>query len=60
MATMPEPTIPSPLNRDASNGVLLHDRVEDRPELPPGTFARLPDGTLLCIARRERNRPFTL
>jgi hypothetical protein len=51
MATTPEPDCPSPVTKKTESGVLLHEAVDEMPALPAGTFARINDDTLVCVAR---------
>jgi len=57
---MPDNPNPSSLTKTNDNGIMLHDKVDDMPQLPAGTFARSPDGNLLCVARSERKGPYQL
>ena len=50
MATMPEPEGKSPLTQEASDGILIHEKAEDMPSLPVGSYTRLQSGKILGIA----------
>jgi len=41
---------PSPLTGRSSDGLLIHEKAVDLPQLPVGSFARLPSGRILSMA----------